>query len=106
MERIYNLPITTPVFFDLIQNGKLHSYRATPEKNNIIIKCLQSRNFDEIISENPISSDSNLNINNIIHVSGFGIRIYSFVKPYKKYQNRAGSFFNIVSGERTPYCIK
>ena len=49
---IFNLPITTPIFLDLVQNGKLHSYKATPEKLEIIMKCLRSRNFDEIISEN------------------------------------------------------
>ena len=38
MEYILNLPITTPVFFDLIQNGKYHSFKATPEKINTIIK--------------------------------------------------------------------
>ena len=26
------LPITTPLFFDLIENGRKHSYKATPEK--------------------------------------------------------------------------
>ena len=31
------LPITTPIFFDLIQNGRKHSYKATPEKLNTII---------------------------------------------------------------------
>ena len=51
MEYILNLPITTPVFFELIQNGKKHSCRATPEKIYTIIKCLESRNFDEIISD-------------------------------------------------------
>ena len=25
------LPITTPIFFDLIENGKKHSYKATPK---------------------------------------------------------------------------
>ena len=33
------LPITTPLFFDLIQNGKKYSYKATPEKLKTIIQC-------------------------------------------------------------------
>ena len=49
---ILNEPITAPLFFDLVQNGKKHSYKATPERLNIIIRCLQSRNFDEILSTN------------------------------------------------------
>ena len=104
MEYILNLPITTPVFFDLIQNGKYHSFKATPEKINTIIKCLESRNFDEIISETPLSSDPPLNIENVIHVSGFGIRVYP--SGQQNYQNRAGSFFNYVVKENIPNCIK
>ena len=38
---IFELPITTPIFFDLIQNGRMHSCKATPEKINIIMNCLQ-----------------------------------------------------------------
>ena len=45
MEYIFNLPISTPVFFDLVQNGKYHSYKATPEKIQTILKCLESRNW-------------------------------------------------------------
>ena len=29
---VFNLPITTPIFFDLVQNGKKHSFKATPER--------------------------------------------------------------------------
>ena len=32
MSFIFNLPITTPIFFDLVQNGKIHSFKATPER--------------------------------------------------------------------------
>ena len=45
---IFNLPVTTPIFFDLVQEGKKHSYKGTPEKISTILKCLQSRNFDEM----------------------------------------------------------
>ena len=76
MEFIFNLPITTPIFFDLVENGRIHSYKATPEKINIIMNCLQTRNFDQIISGNPLSSDPPTQIDDIIHVSGFGIRVY------------------------------
>ena len=34
------LPITTPIFFDLIQNGKKHSYKATPEKLKTMPKII------------------------------------------------------------------
>ena len=93
---IFNLPITTPIFFDLKQNGKIHSYKATPEKISTIMKCLQSRNFDEIISDNPLYSDTPMNIDQVIHVSGFGIRAYP-LKHIKAYENRAGSFFNYLT---------
>ena len=48
---INELPIYDMVFFDLVQNGRLHSYKATPEKLQTIIQCLKTRNFDEIISD-------------------------------------------------------
>ena len=69
------LPITTPLFFDLIQNDKKHSYKATPEKLKTIIQCLKTYNFDQIIYNNPISSDPPANPD-FEHVSGFGIRVY------------------------------
>ena len=85
------LPITTPIFFDLIENGKKHSYKATPEKLNTIIKCLRTYNFDEILSETPISSDPPFNPE-FVKVSGFGIRVYPF-NNILSYEKRAGSFF-------------
>ena len=69
------LPITTPIFFDLIQNGRKHSYKATPEKLNTIIQCLKTYNFDEVLSETPISSDPPFSPE-FVNVSGFGIRTY------------------------------
>ena len=102
---IFNLPITTPVFFDLKQNGKLHSYKGTPERLNIILKCLKSRNFDEIISDNPIYSDSPLNIEQVVHVSGFGIRVYPLEHIQSRNQ-RAGSFFNYVVKEDIPQFLR
>lgn len=101
---IFNLPITTPIFLDLVQNGKLHSYKATPEKLEIIMKCLRSRNFDEIISENPLYSDTPMTIEGLVKVSGFGIRVYPLDKIYAKNQ-RAGSFFNYVAKEDLPQCL-
>ena len=91
---IFNLPVTTPIFFDLVQEGRKHSYKATPEKINTILNCLQTRNFDEIISSNPISSDPPENIEGISHVSGFGIRVYSFI-PQNTNIQRAGSFLTM-----------
>ena len=105
MEFVFNLPITTPIFFDLVQEGRKHSYKATPEKINTILNCLQTRNFDEIISSNPISSDPPENIEGISHVSGFGIRVYSFI-PQNTNIQRAGSFFNYVYKENMPQCFK
>ena len=104
MNFIFNLPITTPIFFDLIQNGKMHSFKATPERLNIILKCLQTRNFDTIISGNPISSDAATDIDNFIHVSGIGIRVYPFHINSKN--QWAGSFFNYIVKENIPQCFK
>ena len=105
MGYFFQLPISTPIFFDLVQNGKLHSFKGTPERLNIILKCLQSRNFDEIISGNPISSDTPLNIDNVIHVSKFGIRVYPFKEIHTRNQ-RDGSFFNYILKENAPSCFK
>ena len=102
---IFNLPVTTPIFFDLVQEGKKHSYKGTPEKISTILKCLQSRNFDEIISNNPISSDPPENFEGVSHVSGFGIRVYSSY-PQHTNEQRAGSFFNYVYKENIPQCFK
>ena len=102
---IFALPITTPIFFDLIQNGRMHSCKATPEKINVIMNCLQTRNFDEIINANPISSDPPNAIEGVINVSGFGIRIYPFKERQTKNQ-WSGSFFNYIAEEKIPRCIK
>ena len=98
------LPITTPLFFDLIENGRKHSYKATPEKLSTIISCLRSHTFDEIISDNPLTSDPVFNPE-FIHVSGFGIRVYPY-SNIKIYENRAGSFFNYVIKDNVPKCIE
>ena len=98
------LPITTPLFFDLIENGRKHSYKATPEKLSTIISCLRSHNFDEIISDNPLTSDLVFNPE-FIHVSGFCIRVYPH-SNIKIYENRAGSFFNYVIKDNVPKCIE
>ena len=98
------LPITTPLFFDLIQNGKKHSYKATPEKLKTIINCLKTYNFDQIIYDNPISSDPPANPD-FEHVSGFGIRVYPPKNYNYVYENRAGSFFNYLIKEGTPNCV-
>ena len=104
MSFIFNLPITTPIFFDLVQNGKIHSFKATPERLKIILECLETRNFDEIISDNPISSDPTMGIDNFIHVSGIGIRVYPFHINSKN--QWAGSFFNYIAKENMPQCFK
>ena len=104
MSFIFNLPITTPIFFDLVQNGKIHSFKATPERLKIILECLETRNFDEIISANPISSDPTMDIDNFIHVSGIGIRVYPFHINSKN--QWAGSFFNYIAKENMPQCFK
>ena len=102
---ISNLPIYDMVFFDLVQNGRLHSFKATPEKLQTIIQCLKSRNFDEIISDNPLSSDPPEYNTEFIHVSGFGIRTYSIGETKIK-QRLAGSFFNYLIRNNTPNIIK
>ena len=102
---INELPIYDMVFFDLVQNGRLHSYKATPEKLQTIIQCLKTRNFDEIISDNPLSSDPPEYNTEFVHVSGFGIRIYSLGEVKAK-QQYAGSFFNFLIRENTPNYIK
>ena len=105
MEFIFNLPITTPIFFDLVENGRIHSYKATPEKINIIMNCLQTRNFDQIISGNPLSSDPPTQIDDIIHVSGFGIRVYPLTSNHTNNQ-RAGSFFNYIYKDELQQCFE
>ena len=101
---IVSLPITTPIFFDLIQNGRKHSYKATPEKMQTIIQCLKNHQFDEILSETPISSDPPFSPE-FVKVSGFGIRIYPPTKKYI-YENRAGSFFNYLIKDKIPKCVE
>ena len=98
------LPITTPLFFDLIQNGKKYSYKATPEKLKTIIQCLKTYNFDQVIYDNPISSDPPANPD-FEHVSGFGIRVYP-MSHIHSYENRAGSFFNYLVKDNVPKCIE
>ena len=102
-ENILTKPISTLVFFDLVQDGKLHRYKATPERLKIIINCLKSRNFDEILSDNPISSDSEINPH-IVHVSSFGILVYPS-SNIKSHDDRAGMFFNYLIDDKTPNCI-
>lgn len=98
------LPITAPIFFDLVQNGKKHSYKATPEKMKTIIQCLKSHEFDQILSDTPISSDPPFNPE-FVKVSGFGIRTYPPISKYI-YENRAGSFFNYLIKDNIPKCVE
>ena len=102
---ISNLPIYDMVFFDLVQNGRLHSYKATPEKLQTIIQCLKTRNFDEILTDNPITSDPPEYNTEFVHVSGFGIRTYSIGETKIK-QRLAGSFFNYLIRDNAPHIIK
>ena len=69
-----------------------------------IIQCLKSHEFDQILSDTPISSDPPFNPE-FVKVSGFGIRTYPPISKYI-YENRAGSFFNYLIKDNIPKCIE
>ena len=66
-----NLPNGTPTFFELIENGQTHYYKATPERIQIIFECLQKGEFDYIITGHSLRSGDS-DEEEFIHVSGFG----------------------------------
>ena len=104
-ENVFMSPVTIPIFFDLTKNGQRHSYKATPERIKVILQCLKTRNFDEILRhDNPfVSGDEE--IQEFTHVSNFGIRIYPTAQ-IKSNETRAGMFFNYLLKENAPQCIK
>lgn len=73
---LFKQPITTKVFFTIVENGWEHRCPATPERIKIIIDCLTNNNFDKIISENPLNSDDCNLTYHLTHVSSFGIDLY------------------------------
>ena len=54
---------------------------------------------------NPITSDTPIEIEETVHVSGFGIRVYPF-NNIKTYENRAGSFFNYIAKKDIPSILR
>ena len=68
------------------------------------MNCLKTRNFDEILTTNPITSDEEYNPE-FLHVSGFGIRMYS-LQNVKANENREGMFFNFLLKEDIPKTVE
>ena len=99
-----NIKNGTPAFFKVIENGKTHYYKATPERIQIILKCLQDSEFDQVITHEPLTSGDPVEIETV-HVSGFGVQVYDFEVPESR-ETREGMFFNYVIKETVPQRIK
>ena len=101
-QKIYNLSINVPIFFQVYKNNKMYYYPGTPERIKYILECLKKKNFDEI--QDLDRTIWNYEVTETLQytpVQGFGIYIYPPLSA-RNYKSRGGDFFNYLISSNAP----